>query len=138
MIDGREPLTLREAARLTFISAPLTVGFAYLLELIEGYDKVGWVWWPALLGFVFSVGVTVAGLASLLRSFIGLTIKRMGGTVEGLSDWVGKLVAYIIVVALVIWVATVFIDALDKISRRELAAFVIGGLVVYIALSRRK
>lgn len=140
MNDVREPLTIRESALLTLIGVPLTVGLAYFLGYLEGVDKFGWVWWPALLSFLFSALAAISGVVSLVGYFIRPTVKRLGGAlkrpVEQMFEWAGKLIAFAVITSVVVWMGIEFFDALDRFSRIDIIAFVFGGLIVYLVLNR--
>ncbi|MBT5274966.1 MAG: hypothetical protein HOI80_00330 [Alphaproteobacteria bacterium] len=137
-----DKLTLKQSVVMTLIGVPTTIGFVYLMEYVEGYEKSGWVWWPTLLGFVFSAGSAFTGLLNTVGHMLRLATARVGEHIEGPLEvffaWLGKLIGYVIVAALVLWVGHSLFDAVDDFTRNEVVAFLIGGLVVYLFLNRNQ
>ena len=130
--------TVREKIIATIIGLPLTYGLALLCGHLEGVDKSGWVWWPSLIGLVFSGGLTIGCFCSLVWNLLLSTgiISRVGLVIE----WIIKIIVYIVIVwfggSLVSSVGSEILDAFDDLNKRELLFFVLGGFVVYVYLNR--
>ena len=131
MSDKSEPTTLREMMLILVISLPLAVGLFFLLDHLDGVDKSGWVWWPALLGFLFSVAAVFSCLVSLAGNYFS-PYRRVAG------EWTGTIVGYCIAATIILWIVIPFFDALSEVSRREVGAFIAGGLLVYCLCKQRK
>ena len=132
-------LTLKDSVFMTLIGVPATIGFAYLMGYVEGYEKSGWVWWPTLLGFVFSIGAAFAGTITLIGHTLRLAVGEFAdGPLEKFFAGFGKFIGYAIVAAFYLWLAYNVFEASNNISKNEIIAFLVGGFVVYLALNRNR
>lgn len=132
---GEDELTPKEEIRALMFSLPFTMGGLWLLPYLEGVDKSGWVWWPALIGTLCAVAVSaVFGVRCA-----GRCIARQIFKLFGLSfvDALAKFIAFIVAVTIYTWVGYIIFDAIDEVSKSEFAAFMIGGAVVYFVARRR-
>ncbi len=117
-----DKLTLKESVVMTLICVPATIGLAYLMGYLEGYEKSGWVWWPTLLGVVFSAGFTLVGSFSMIGHMVHLALGEggsSGGHLEVFFSGLGKLIGYGIVAAFYLWIIYGLFEASDNISKNE-------------------
>ena len=86
--------TVREKIIVTIIGLPLTYGLALLCGHLEGVDKSGWVWWPSLIGLVFSGALTISCFCSLVWNLLLSTgiISRASLVIK----WIVKIIVYIV------------------------------------------
>jgi hypothetical protein len=142
MTEDDDKLTLKENVLMVLIGVPMTICLAYFMEYLEGYDKSGWVWWPALLVFLITGASALVGLITTVGHMLRLVTSRAVGHIEGPLEvcfaWLGKLTSYVIVAALVLWLGHVLFDALGDFTRDEVVTFLIGGLVVYLLLNCKR
>jgi hypothetical protein len=136
-----DKFTLKESVVMTLIGVPATIALAYLMGYVEGYEKSGWIWWPTLLGFLFSVFAALAGSITLIGHIMRLAVgerQLAEGPLEKFFSGFGKFIGYAIVGAFYLWIIYGLFEASDNISKNEIIAFLVGGLVVYVALNRNR
>ena len=146
MSKEQKDLTIRESVILSLICVPLTIGLVYLLRHLESVSQSGWVWWPALLGFIFSVVGAIAGMSSLVWRYIGPTVRRIGLPIIGTTnlvvnrvlEWVVKFIVYGVFAVLLFWAAGDVFDILDKLSHTEFVTLLIAGVVVCYFFTRNR
>jgi hypothetical protein len=157
---GEEKLTPRENLQIALWSLPFTVGGFWLLHYLDGVDKVGWIWWPALLATTFSTGLTAAGFVSLVGHWLGSVTKRTGGllglavapitkrigellglavvpVIERIGRVLGMAIVYLAIAAFYVWLAVELFGILGNLNRGTILAFFAGGIAVYVMLRHR-
>jgi len=131
MEEDEDELSPKEEFRIFLISLPFTAGGFWLLPYLNGVEKSGWVWWPALIGMVFSVaasvifGISCAG--RLVHKWFGLSFGEI----------ISKFIVAIIIAVIYVWLGYISFDAFDQVSKSEVIAFLAGGAVVYFIATRR-
>lgn len=134
-------LTPKEEIRALMFSLPFTMGGFWLLPYLEGVEKSGWVWWPALIGTLMAgavsvvFGVRCAGRC-IGRQFFNLFGLSFGEALGKSGEASSKFIAVIITAIFYALVGYIVFNAIDEVSKGEVAAFMIGGAVVYFVARR--